>query len=216
MINIDNIKRNSHGFSFVDTLGSFINNYEFSEGYRKFQESGDATKEGYIWAAISAIGGNYAETIYENVLNYIDNVSNVDLCKVKNLQSMIKILGIDYNIINDVEAMPIELVNLIDILSINKHYLTDNKCFREAFMSRVSSVVPAVPSEDAGTFASSFMSELSAFDEGKCFVSADFYSTLSSDIGPKYDAFSGEVIEAKEVQKSFGEVSAYLDNEKYY
>ena len=149
-------------------------------------------------------------------MNYIDNVSNVDLCKVKNLQSMIKILGIDYNIINDVEAMPIELVNLIDILSINKHYLTDNKCFREAFMSRVSSVVPAMPSEDAGTFASSFMSELSAFDEGKCFVSADFYSTLSSDIGPKYDAFSGEVIEAKEVQKSFGEVSAYLDNEKYY
>lgn len=216
MINIDNIKRNSHGFSFVDTLGSFINNYEFSEGYRKFQESGDATKEGYIWAAISAIGGNYAETIYENVLNYIDNVSNVDLCKVKNLQSMIKILGIDYNIINDVEAMPIELVNLIDILSINKHYLTDNKCFREAFMSRVSSVVPAVPSEDAGTFASSFMSELSAFDEGKCFVSADFYSTLSSDIGPKYDEFSGEVIEAGEFQKSFGEVSAYLDNEKYY
>lgn len=216
MINIDNIKRNSRGFSFVDTLGSFINNYEFGSGYRKFQESGEATKEGYIWAAISAIGGSYAETIYENVLNYIDNVSNVDLCKVKNLQSMIKILGIDYNVINDVEAMPVELVNLIDILSINKHYLVDNKTFAEAFISRDSSSEPSAPSVDLGTFASSFISELSAYDSGKCFVSADFYSTLSTDVSAKYDPYTGEVISAEDVLVDYKEVSSYLDNDKYY
>jgi len=216
MIKIDNIKRNSRDFSFVDTLGSFINNFEFSEGYRKFQESGEHTKEGYIWAAISAIGGNYAETIYENVLNYIDNVSNVDLCKVKNLQSMIKILGIDYNVINDVEAMPVELVNLIDILSINKHYLVDNKAFADAFISRVSDAAPTVPSSDIGTFASSFIQEISAYDNGKCFISADFYSTLSTDVSSKYDPVTGDLIDAEEVQRDYKEVSSYLDNDKYY
>lgn len=152
-------------------MGSFINNYEFGGGFDEFKQTGGATRDGYIWSVISAIGEEYAETIYENVLNYIDNVSNVDLCKVKSLQSMIKILGIDYNIINDVDAMPVELVSLVDILSINKHYLLDNK-----------------------TFASSFMEELSAYDEGKCFISADFYSTLSSDISSKLDLAGKEVL----------------------
>ena len=95
-------------------------------------------KYSYIWEVLSAIGGDYAETIYENVLNYIDNVANVDLCKVKDLQSMITVLGIDYNIINDVQSMPVEIVNMIDILSINKHYLLDNHTFASAFAAELS------------------------------------------------------------------------------
>jgi len=98
---------------------------------------------------LSTIGGEYANTIYENVLNYIDNVANIDLCKVKSLQSMIKVLGIDYDIVNDISKMPVEIVNLIDILSVNKRYLLDNT-----------------------TFASQFHEILRNYDFGKCIVEA--------------------------------------------
>ena len=79
--NIDNISRNSNGFKFVDAIGSFIQNMKFSEGFNEYQCKKD-TKDSYIWNALSAIGDKYAETIYENIINYLDNVSNVDLCKI--------------------------------------------------------------------------------------------------------------------------------------
>lgn len=71
-------------------------------------------------------------------MNYIDNVSNIDLCKVKALKSIIKILGIDYKVIENIDSMPIELLNLIDVLSINKKYLIDNKKLNNYFISILS------------------------------------------------------------------------------
>jgi len=52
-------------------------------------------------------------------------VSNVDLCKVKALQSLIKYFGIKYAIFDYFDEIPIELYNLINILSINRYYLFD-------------------------------------------------------------------------------------------
>lgn len=159
-INASNVKRNSKDFSFVDTLGSFINNYEFAEGFRDWQiNSGPDTKKSYIWSVLSAIGDNYAETIYENVLNYLDNVSNVDLCKAKSLQSIVKMLGIDYQVVYDVGKMPVEIANLIDILSINRHYLMDNTTFASCFMSELSAfsedaIISAKPIDDLSAFLS--------------------------------------------------------------
>lgn len=98
---------------------------------------------------LSTIGDDYANTIYENVLNYIDNVANVDLCKVKSLQSMIKVLGIDYDVVNDISKMPVEIASLIDILSVNKRYLLDNT-----------------------TFSVNFHDMLKKYDYGKCVISA--------------------------------------------
>lgn len=165
-IDVRHIKRNSKNFSFADTLGSFINNYEFEEGFREWQMNPSAeTKKTYIWNVLSAIGDDYAETIYENVLNYLDNVANVDLCKAKSLQSMVKMLGIDYQCVYDVGNMPVEIANLIDMLSINRHYLTDNR-----------------------TFASSFISELSAYSED-CIVKAGENADMSAYIGPMLNPY---------------------------
>lgn len=147
-IRISDIRRNTNDFSFVDTLGSFINNYEFKQSFDQFKLSND-NKSSYIWGVLSSIGNEYANTIYENVLNYIDNVANIDLCKVKSLQSMIKVLGIDYDIVNDISKMPVEIVNLIDILSVNKRYLLDSS-----------------------TFATQFHDILKKYDFGKCIVEA--------------------------------------------
>ena len=131
-VDLNAIKRNTQSFSFVDQLGSFINNYEFSKSFKDFKLGKD-NKYTNIWSVISVLGNDYAEVIYSNVIDYINNVSNVDLCKIKALRSMITVLGVDYQIVADIANMPIELLNLMDILSINKHYLLDNKTFCDEF-----------------------------------------------------------------------------------
>lgn len=202
-INVSNVKRNSRDFSFIETLGSFINNYEFEEGFRDWKlNTSEDTRKSYIWNALSAIGDNYAETIYENVLNYLDNVSNVDLCKAKSLQSIVKMLGIDYQVVYDVGKMPVEIANLIDILSINRHYLADNK-----------------------TFASCFINELSSFSED-CIVSAkqnDYLSIfLSSKLNPydvdaSQDPYNGlSTLPISIVSSEVTTQKFYIDDGTYY
>jgi hypothetical protein len=87
---------------------------------------------------LSAIGEDYAETIYENILNYIDNVSNVDLCKIKALQSMLKIVGLEYDILDSFSTIPVEIANLMDILSINRSYLLHSDKFSNEFINELA------------------------------------------------------------------------------
>lgn len=131
------IRRNSNGFDFVEALGSFVNNTKFNLGLNQSQVGNDS-KDAFIWKALSCIGEDYAEIIYENVLNYIDNAANVDLCKVKALQSMIKIVGVKYEVLESFSNIPVEIANLIDILSINRRYLLDSKTFKSSFYDLLS------------------------------------------------------------------------------
>lgn len=124
---IDEDRRFSNKFDLSETLAGFVNNRDFGRGYADI-ESGQNQRQdqAYIWRAISAIGDDVANTIYENVLNYIDNVSNVDLCKTQALQSLVNTHGIRYSILNSLDIVPLELRNLIDVYSINKKYLIQN------------------------------------------------------------------------------------------
>jgi hypothetical protein len=72
-------------------------------------------------------------------LNYIDNVSNVDLCKIKALQSMLNIIGVKYNVLDTFDKIPIEIANLMDILSINRSYLLQSNKFNNEFIEELSS-----------------------------------------------------------------------------
>lgn len=63
--------------------------------------------------------------IYNNIKYYLDNVSNVDLCKVKALQSIISYYGVSYDVFNYLKDMPIELYNMLNLFSINRYYLFD-------------------------------------------------------------------------------------------
>jgi hypothetical protein len=74
-----------------------------------------------------------SETIYENILHYIENVSNVDTCKISSLKSMIKCIGLEYTIFDKVETIPLEIQKIMDILTINKRYLFKNNFLNETF-----------------------------------------------------------------------------------
>lgn len=66
------------------------------------------------------------QSVYENVRYYIDNVSNIDTCKVRALKSMMQFIGSDYNVLDKIGYYPIEIQNLIDVLSMSKKYLLNN------------------------------------------------------------------------------------------
>ena len=206
MLNTDTIKysdiknviqRNSYDFSFVDTLGSFINNYEFSQSFRNFKQGKDNNYTN-IWSVLSTLGDDYGKIIYSNVVNYLDNVANVDLCKIKALKSMITILGVDYQIIVDYNTMPIEILNLMDILSINKHYLFNNKVFNKAFQEYLSSYDGIFLSSenfdlsaelDTNISAISSVTTLSTYLDNSQyynFLTSIYYNTLSNFIYLKY------------------------------
>lgn len=134
--NINNtVRYGSEGFDFAGTLGDFIGNAEFSYGNEDYKQDVSAIKSGAyavpnarsnIWHALSAIGQEIGEVTYANVKNYIDIVSNIDMCKTKSLMSMMKNVDMDYTVIKDIDDFPIEVLNLIDIFSIDKKYLLDN------------------------------------------------------------------------------------------
>lgn len=76
---------------------------------------------------LSAIGDQIGSRVYEELLNYIDNVGNVDVCKIKSLQSMANILGISYTAFAVINDMPLEIQHIMDIMSISPTYLLQSE-----------------------------------------------------------------------------------------
>ena len=99
------VRYSADEFDFSGTLGDFIGNAEFSYGNEDYKAEVSAIKRGErvvpsaksnIWHALSAIGQDIGEITYANVKNYIDIVSNVDMCKTRSLVSMMKNMDMDY------------------------------------------------------------------------------------------------------------------------
>jgi hypothetical protein len=78
-----------------------------------------------------------SETIYENILHYVENISNVDTCKISSLKSMMECIGIEYTIFNRIKNIPLEIQKLMDILSINKRYLLKNNFLKDTFKEKL-------------------------------------------------------------------------------
>lgn len=76
-----------------------------------------------MWKALSAIGQDVNSIVYSNVLNYVDAVANIDTCAVRSLKSMMKLVGSSYDIFGNLDMLPIEVLQMLDILSISRKYL---------------------------------------------------------------------------------------------
>lgn len=132
------VRRNSDDFSYVKTIASLINNREFSQGYNEFV-TGKSTTKTYIWEVLSAIGDDVGQIIYENVLNYVDDISNIDLCRTKPLRSILSSFGLDYSVLNNIDLLPLEILNVLDVLSINKKYLLNEKVLGKGLIEEIRS-----------------------------------------------------------------------------
>jgi len=138
-MDFDTVGKNTGFFSFTKTIADLAANRQFTEGYRDLIQNGDNNgrfdEKTFIWHSLSAISEIVGTTIYENVLNYIDNVSNIDTCKVKALASMSKILGVTNNgILETIDRMPPDVLRFLDIFSINKSYLANPSMLRSELL----------------------------------------------------------------------------------
>jgi hypothetical protein len=52
---------------------------------------------------------------------------------------MINIVGVNYDVLNTFNTIPIEIANVMDILSINRSYILQSKKFSETFIDLLSS-----------------------------------------------------------------------------
>lgn len=129
----DRVQRSIFDYSTVDTMGSLVGNRKFREGYDDFS-SGIHSNQSYIWEALSAISQNLGQELYSNVIHYIDNVSNVDVCRIKSLRSMLQLVGVNYLMLDKIQFYPLEIQHLIDIFSINKKYLLNNDFIKQSFI----------------------------------------------------------------------------------
>lgn len=120
-------KFNTEDFNFMDTFHDLVGNRGFGEGYYKEDER----ERHYIWEVLSAIGNGIGNVMYSNVLRYTDLVANVDTCKTKQLQSFLDLFGMDMKILDTSDGVPVEVMNLIDTLSISKKYLFRNPIVSE-------------------------------------------------------------------------------------
>jgi hypothetical protein len=68
-------------FSMINTIGNLIGNREYKEGFDKFK-NGNNDSVSYIWKTLSAISDQTGSILYENIKNYIDYVTNIDICKI--------------------------------------------------------------------------------------------------------------------------------------
>ena len=129
MPNIQNIKRNTNNFSFIDTVASLANNKEYRSGYQDLIEEKTNDKT-YFWTALSAVGEEIGNVIYENVLNYVNNVANINTCRLRALTSIAKILGVtEFAVLKNINTIPEDVLTMMDVFSINKAHLLNVNLF---------------------------------------------------------------------------------------
>ena len=119
---LSSVQFDNNDFSFVNTYGSMIQNRPYSKGFKKFSVGKD-TRDAFLYKALSAVTDEIGNVLYLNIKNYIDFVSDVDVCKIKSLKSMLQLFGFNKTIFDNLENLPKELIDLINVLSINKKLL---------------------------------------------------------------------------------------------
>ena len=141
---VESQKYADNDFSFSDTLGGFIGNKEFSEGFYDFQ-NGHETSRSFTWDVFQAVGGEIGKTVYQNIRNYVALASDVETCKVEALQSMLSQVGFNFTLV-DAANTPNEILEMIDIYSVDRKYLVNSGFVSDELRSRISAAA-TVPGE---------------------------------------------------------------------
>ena len=178
MPDIKNIKRNTNDFSFTETVASLVNNKEYKSGYKDLIE-GKTNDKTYFWTALSAVGEEIGEVLYDNVLNYVNNAANINTCRLKPLTSIARVLGVsEFAILKNLNAIPLEVRNLMDIFSINRAYLLNINNFNSGFVKDLIS--STLDTEHIESATSSLGNALSSLANEGYFLSGDQASNVSA------------------------------------
>ena len=122
----ENVKKTDNGFNFLSVMYDLVGNKSFAKQKHETLQGTKSTEYNRIWQALSAIGQEIGGEFKQNIDNYIDNIANIDLCKVSALKSIATMLGLHYTIFDNIQTFPVDILKLIDVLSIRKDYLTSS------------------------------------------------------------------------------------------
>jgi len=161
---------NPDGFSAVKTLGSFINSRDFSRSFVDFCQNRPSAGA-YVWTCLSACADEIGETVYSNVKNYIDFVSNVETCKIQALRSMMKMYGFDYTVFDDIELIPAEVLNLMHVMSIDKKYLLNSSYLKDGLRADLKAY-GAINDASIGELSDYYMLSALTDDQRKSIISS--------------------------------------------
>lgn len=196
------IQKNSGFFSFSDSVADLAINRKFMEGYGELLD-GKHNENTFIWEALSAIGNEIGETVYENVLNYIQNVADINTCSIKSICSISKMMGDEsYEFMGKFSNIPVEIQKLLDIFSINKAYLFDKNVLAmfpklvielsahgiAGYVERLNELSSCVDSQVLSSELSNVsIKNFISTDFYESFVSSVFYDVLTSNLYVTYD-----------------------------
>ena len=199
---VSNIKYDEQ-FKFTDTAATLVGNRQFLQGYYDSVNNID-NAAAHIWNAISAVADDIGNTIYTNIQNYIDMVSNVDLCRISGLKSMIKFEGVDYNLFDTIDFLPTEILQTMDIMSIDRKLLLSNPHFNAVFRNDLAeSILSIAPSAQ-------FVNEVSS--DGNLSVDVTY---ISDDKFYDYLSTTYLVLLSGFLALEYN-VTKYSDNDRYY
>ena len=141
MFEVRDIRKNSDNFSFISTFFDLVGNKEFKSAEVSTMYSNQETKNTSIWRALSAISEDFGTEFYDNTLNFIDNVDNLNVCKVKALQSIVDMFGIKCQILKQFNEMPVDIQKIIDVFSIKKEFLIKPDVVCSSFINSMASAI---------------------------------------------------------------------------
>lgn len=144
---LNDVRKVGADFSFSNTLLSNVNNIQFATGLMNSHEV-DKQVDNNLVNVLSAIGDQLGSKIYDEILNYIDNIGNVDICKIQALQTMVKMLGISYSAFAVINDMPLEIQDIMNVMSITPEYLLRSEKIYSFLTSYISEhALSSLPAE---------------------------------------------------------------------
>lgn len=133
----EDVAKNDNSFSFISTAFDLVGNKEFKAAEYDVLCSNVENRNTYVWQALSAVGEKIGTAVHESILNYIDNVANIDTCNVRALQSMIKTIGTNYTTLKDINSFPLEVQNYIDIFSLQRELLLNSEKIKKTLADKI-------------------------------------------------------------------------------
>lgn len=109
-------------FKIVDQMGP-LGSHDWVQSWKNFRNgqisNNDASK---LWENVDAVMDFIGEQVYSKITNYIDNIADIDFCGLKGLKSMLDMIDYDTTVAITY-PYPTEILELLDLLSINKSLL---------------------------------------------------------------------------------------------
>lgn len=135
------VRKNDYGFSFISAMFDLAGNGKFKSAQLSTLCSDYDTATTNVWRTLSAIGQELGSQFNERIVNFIDNVSNVELCKTHNLDSLANMTGIKYTVFQNISLFPQDIIKLLDVLSMKREYLLAAEKMNSALTKHLSAIV---------------------------------------------------------------------------